>query len=177
MKILIAGIEGSGKTTQASILAQNLGLCLVKTGDLVRAKAKENSKLGESLRQALERGEFVNNQVVAGLVWEKLSQGHCGENFIMDGYPRIMEQLRVFDPEFDKVFSLNISDQEATERLLARGREDDKREVIAERIKLYHQETEQVLDYYRKQGKLIEVNGSQSIKAVTKEIEDYLKNG
>lgn len=167
MRILITGPQGSGKTTQAKLISAKMGLCLVKTGDLIREKAAENSDIGCSLKEAIDKGNLVDNAVLADMLREKFNKPECRSGFVVDGYPRSLPQLAVFDPGYDLVFYLNISDEEAKKRLLARGREDDTPEAIEERLKIYHRQTKQVLDYYRDLGKLVEVNGEQPVGKVT----------
>ncbi len=161
------GPQGSGKTTLARIIAEKLGMCVVKTGDLVREKAKEDSETGRSLRYSLETGDLSDDRVVANLLKADLNHPKCQNGVVIDGYPRRLSQLNVFDPEFDQVFYLDVSDQVAIERMLKRGREDDTPKIIKERLRIFHQETQDVLDYYQKQGILIKVEGSQGIEKVS----------
>lgn len=170
MKILITGPQGSGKTTQSKILAQRLGLCDVKTGDLVREVAKENSPEGEKVRAALDSGDLVDDQLVVKLVKEALAHPRCNNGFVMDGYPRSISQLHIFDPGYDKVIYLEISDEEVIKRMLKRDRKDDVPELIAQRLRIFHQETGQVLEHFRQLGKLVTISGDQSIEKVTEAI-------
>ena len=170
MKILITGPQGSGKTTQSQMVAQRLSLCLIDSGDLVRDKSQEDSEVGRNLKDSLAKGLLSNDAVVADLVKKKISEESCQDRLVMDGYPRELHQLDFFDPKFDKAFYLELSDAEALERLLKRGRADDTPELIRTRLAIYHKRTEPVLDYYRKQGILTTVDGSQSIKAITEAI-------
>ncbi|MDO8429412.1 MAG: nucleoside monophosphate kinase [Candidatus Daviesbacteria bacterium] len=175
MKILISGPQGSGKSTQARIVAQKLNLCLIKTGHLIREFAALPGDVNSLVKNLLERGEMVDDILVADLIKEKLALDECQDGFVMDGYPRRMSQLQVFDPKFDLVFSLDISNDVARKRLLARGRVDDTALAIEKRIELYHLETEKVLDYYRNKGCLVIVEGILPLDEVTSEIEKIVK--
>lgn len=174
MKILITGPQGSGKTTQAEILAKHLNLPFVGAGDLLREFAKGRSEESVKVRQDLAAGRFVDDNVLAKLMSQNLAQSRFQNGFVADGYPRSFSQLKVFDPKFDQVFYLEISDEEAEERLLRRGREDDTAEVIKERWRWYHRETDPILDYYQKLGILVVIDAGRSIEEVTREIEAKL---
>lgn len=170
MKILITGPQGSGKTTQAEILAAKLGLCLVGAGDLVREFSEKKHPQSAGVRSNLDRGELVDNDVIYQLVKERLAKPDCALGFVSDGYPRSEDQSAYFDPEFDKVIYLDISDQVAEERLLKRGRKDDTLELIDNRLNWYHQETEPLLKKYQPEGKLIKVDGTLPVDEISEKI-------
>ncbi len=170
MKILIAGPQGSGKTTQARILAEKLDLCLIKTGDLTRARAEKDDELGRKLKAALDLGILADDSIIASLLKEEMAKQNCPNGFVTDGYPRRLHQLEVYDPEFDQVFYLDVPNEVVVKRMLDRGREDDTPELIEERLKIFHEETAQVMDYYEKLGKLVRVDGSKGIEEVSEEI-------
>lgn len=170
MKILLTGPQGSGKTTQAESLARYLNVPLVGTGEVLRQMAKGKNTLGEKIRKALDKGYLVDDKIVAQLVVARLSRKDCKVGFVMDGYPRSRAQLRLFDPRFDKVFYLDLSDDEVTGRLLKRGREDDIGELIEKRLKVYHEMTEPLLEYYQEKSMLVRINGLGTIDEVQSRI-------
>lgn len=170
MKILITGPQGSGKTTQAEILAKKLEVKLIEAGEILRKVAQKHDELGEEVKKDLENGDLVEDQVVAKLIQAQATAPDAEDGFVMDGYPRTLESLKLFDPGFDQVFYLEVPDEVVIKRMLQRGREDDNQSDIEERLKLYHLETEQVLDYYRKLDKLITVDGQSSIEEIAREI-------
>ncbi|MBI3109738.1 nucleoside monophosphate kinase [Candidatus Daviesbacteria bacterium] len=168
-KILFLGAQGSGKSTQGKLLAQFLGLPYISTGDIFRAMTGE-------IKQILDQGKLVDDQTTSKIVEEKLREEEYRNGFILDGYPRTMEQIKLFDPGFDKVIYLDLSDEEATRRLLARAREDDTAELIAERLRNYHQQTDPVLDYYQQKGMLKQIDGLSSIDRVQQRIRDAIND-
>lgn len=175
MRILIAGPQGSGKSTQAKILAKKLDLKFVSAGDMVREKALEDSEEGKSFKEKMSQGRLVDEDVLARLLKEKLTQPEMSKGYILDGYPRSMRQISLFDPEYDEVIYLDMTDNEVENRLVKRGRVDDTPADIRQRLAIYHKLTEPVMDYYQKLGKLIKINGDQSIESVAEEIEQKLK--
>ncbi len=168
MKVAVFGAQGSGKSTQADLLASHLGLPHIETGDLVR-DFSENQKTTD-LKDSLASGQLSPTSLVVRLLKERLDKDDCAAGFVLDGYPRSIEQYEAFAPELDLVLVINITDEEAVERLLKRGREDDTREGIAERLELYHQETEPVIDIYRQMGILHEVNGERPVEEIQKDL-------
>ncbi|MDP3733559.1 MAG: nucleoside monophosphate kinase [Candidatus Daviesbacteria bacterium] len=164
-EILFLGVQGSGKSTQGKLLAQFLGLPYISTGDIFRG-------MGGEIRQILEQGRLVDDQTTSRIVEEKLREEEYSNGFVLDGYPRTMEQIKLFDPGFDKAIYLYLSDEEATKRLLARAREDDTVELIIERLRNYHKQTDPVLDYYREKGLLEQIDGIGSIEEIQQKIRD-----
>lgn len=165
MKILFIGPQGSGKSTQGHLLAKFLGLPYISTGDIFR-------KMKGEIRQILDQGKLVDDQTTAKIVKEQLREENYQNGFVIDGYPRTLQQIRLFDPGFDKVVYLDLPDDDATKRLLARGREDDTPELIAERLKNYHQQTDPILDYYQQKGKLLSIDGLGSIDEIQQRIRE-----
>lgn len=175
MKILITGPQASGKTTQTHLLSKALGFCEVDSGDLIRAYAKGAEEKHKEVGAALRAGQLIDNQLAAELVKERVSFEDCKDGVVIDGYPRSLDQLKFFDPEFDKVFYLEIPDEVAVQRALRRGRVDDNPEIVRARMKIFHQKTEEVLNYYEKQGKLVKVDATLPPEQVSEKILEYLK--
>lgn len=162
-RVLITGPQGSGKTTQAELLAGFLNVPFIGTGDLVRQRSGVLDEIGGKIKASLDSGQLADNETVSKLVQERAEKS---EGFVMDGYPRDEEQLQFYDPKFNKIFYLDISDEEVLNRLLSRGREDDTLELIKERLKIYHLETEPMLVNYKNQGILEMVDASLSIMQI-----------
>ncbi len=180
MRILITGPQGAGKTTQANAICHKLYICCFFMGDIVRQVAQEDTPDGHLIRQAMETGELADNEVIARLMKETISREDCPNGYVIDGYPRTLDQIQFFDPHFDLVIDLQLSEQECIDRLLHRHRPDDTPELIRKRLGWYHQETEPVLEYYRNQGKLVDIDAHGTIDEVTervlKAIEEYGTN-
>lgn len=175
MKILLTGPQGSGKTTQAKIISQRLNLCLVKMGDLIREFAKGDSEEAREVESNLKDGDFVSDEIAGRLMEQATCTEECELGFVVDGYPRRLSQLKHFDPKYDKVFYLDISDKESLQRLVKRGREDDTGELIKIRVEHFHRETKPLIDYYKGLGILVKIDGSQPIEQITEDMLNNLK--
>jgi len=170
MKTLLIGPQGSGKSTQGKLLSVKLKVPVISTGEIFRKLKEEDSDEGRRIKEIYDRGKLIDDETTASLVKERLAKSDCQNGYIMDGYPRNMEQIRLFEPNFDKVIYLKISDEEAIERLMKRGREDDTRELITERLNIYHGQTDPILDHYQKLGLLSIVDGSGEIGPIFENI-------
>lgn len=171
MRMILLGAPGSGKGTQGEKLAEDLGIPRISTGDALRAAVKSSTELGRKAKAAMDAGDLVADELVVGIVEERLGQPDASEGFILDGFPRNTMQARILDqmlkskgqPEIDVALHLAVPDEEIIRRLLARagdqGRSDDREEVIRCRIRVYNAETLPLLDYYSSQHKLVSVPG------------------
>ena len=169
-RILLIGPQGSGKSTQAKLLAESLNIPLISTGDIYR----QLQSVDEIIRKILNEGRLVDDQTTSRIVKERLSKDDCQMGFIMDGYPRTVEQLKLFDPSFDKVFYLDVSEGEVIKRLMARGRTDDTDELIGRRLDLYYKQTAPLLDYYKKAGILVNIDGKGDVEKVKQDLRDHI---
>lgn len=142
----------------------------------MRKIAEEDTEFGQRIRMRIHTGVLVEDEMVAGIIKKRLSDDDCKNGYVIDVYPRTEKQLELFDPQFGKVFYIEISDNEVVERLLKRGREDDSTEIIKTRLKVYHQQTQPLLDYYQRQGILVKIPGEGSIEEVQQQIREYLKS-
>lgn len=170
-KILLIGPQGSGKSTQGKLLAEYLQIPYISTGDIFRQIATKDSEEGKEIKQIIESGNLVDDQTTAGLLKNRIEQEDCSQGFIIDGYPRNLEQVSLVPTlNFDKVLYINVLEQEVVARLLKRGRIDDTEEGIKRRLNLYREQTQPLLDYYKSKGILVEVNGKGDIQTVQDEI-------
>jgi len=156
MNIILIGGPGSGKSTCSKIVTKALDIEHIYVGELLR---KEKEKCGEIAKRLsnLARGDFAPNDIVLKLVFDSIEKAENG--FVFDGFPRYMQQVKDLEKKnikIDKVVFLNVSEPEVIRRLTARGREDDKPEIIKNRIDLYKKETGQVIEYYRKKKGFLE---------------------
>ena len=157
MNIILIGGPGSGKSTYAEFITKEFGIDHIYPGELLRKAKAQGGEMAKRLSN-LGKGEFAPNDIVLKLVKDAVAKANKG--FVFDGYPRYMKQVKDLEKEgikIDKVVYLNVSPEEVIRRLTARGREDDKPEIIKNRIELYKKETGPVVEYYRKKPGFIEV--------------------
>lgn len=170
MKILFIGPQGSGKSTQAKLLSEYLSMPYLSSGDIFRQIAKADSDLGKKLKEILTAGKLVDDQTTCEVVKKKLEEGSNKSGFVLDGYPRTLEQVKIFDPGFDLVFYLNVSKKVSLERLLKRVREDDTPALIEARLVHYYNQTQPLLGYFKETGILEEVDGEREVLGIQNEI-------
>ncbi len=170
MKVLLIGPQGSGKSTQASILAGSLAVPKITLGDIFRRITTEDSDEGRRLKAILDSGQLVDDETAASLIRSRLDEPDVRKGFVMDGYPRTLQQANIFDPGFDRVIYLNVPREEVIKRLLGRGRADDTQELISKRLDAYYGQTEPLLDYYKQHGVLSEVDGIGEIDQIGQRI-------
>ncbi|WP_176428903.1 adenylate kinase [Nodularia sp. NIES-3585] len=176
-RLIFLGPPGSGKGTQAQILAENLNIPHISTGEILRQAMKEQTPLGIKAQSYVNSGDLVPDQLVQDLVEERLSQPDVQSGWILDGFPRkvtqavfLEELLAEIDQGGERAINLDAPDDVVVARLLDRGRKDDTEEVIRHRLDVYRADTAPLIDYYRDRQKLIKVNGDQSQEEVTHEL-------
>lgn len=173
MKIILIGIPGAGKSTQGNLISEKLHIPYLSTGHIFRELAKEKTKLGHQIKVVMNAGLLISDTKTLKIVSDYLNRSEYAKGYILDGFPRTLVQAKAFKNGSDKVIYLHVSDKEILWRLAYRnseGREDDTLLAIRKRIEVFHKFTEPVLEYYRKQGQLIEVNGEKPIKEIHEEI-------
>jgi adenylate kinase len=182
MRMLILGPQGSGKGTQAKLLAGSRALAHVATGDILRSAIADGTELGRRVAPILERGDLVPDELMIDLIRERLEREN---GFVLDGFPRTIPQAEALEAmlaeigkPLDAVVLLSVSDDVATERLHARsiseGRADDSPEAIRNRLRLYHELTEPLVERYRDDGTLVAVDGEGTVEEVASLIEEAL---
>lgn len=177
MKIVIIGIQGAGKSTQGNLLSQKLKIPYLSTGHIFRLLAKERTRLGRYVKEVMNAGYLIPDKKTISIVNDYLTRAEYNVGYILDGFPRTEEQAKAFKENIDKVIYLKVSDKEALWRLSYRNgeqREDETLAAIRKRIESFHRFTEPVLDYYRKKGILLEVDGERSIDQIHQEILESL---
>jgi adenylate kinase len=155
MRVLIVGPQGAGKGTQAMLLAQNLEVPHVSTGDIFRANVGAGTDLGVLAKRYMDAGELVPDEVTSAMVSARLAEPDAEPGFLLDGFPRTAPQAKWLEgllaergQKIDAVLLLDVPDDEQLERMLVRGRADDTVEAISRRLELYHTETKPLLDFY-----------------------------
>jgi len=189
MFIIFYGPEGSGKTTQAKMLAQKLDLPYLGSGDLVRKYAAEDRGImGDVCRESLQLGHYVADSEMFVLWKHRLKQPDVQDGWVLDGFPRNHSQAEFLDNKLDKygkkldfVFYIKVSPEESVTRLLKRGRRSpdgslhDSEEKVNERLRLYSKGEEGVLKIYKEKGILLEVDGERTIEEIHQEILRWIK--
>lgn len=176
MKLVLIGIQGSGKSTQGNLLAKKLKIPYLSTGHILRELSKEKTRLGRYIKETINAGVLVPDSRMIPIVEDYLMRPEYDQGYILDGFPRTLAQAKVFNGNVDKVIYLNVSDKEALWRLSYReeddgeDREDATLLAIRKRIELFHTYTKPVLDFYKKKNRLVEIDGEQDIKEIHNEI-------
>ena len=151
-KIIMIGGPGSGKSTYSEIITKKLGIPHIYTGDMMRKLAKQDTPDGKKVKALMDKGEFAPLDIVIKAVKERVSKPDAQNGYVFDGFPRNVIQANKMKEEgigYDYVINLQVSEEEVIKRLTARGRADDKPEIIKNRIKVYHRETAPLLDYFK----------------------------
>ena len=171
------GAPGAGKGTQATALAQRYGVPAISTGDIFRFNIKNQTPLGVKVKELIDAGEYVPDDVTEEIVAARLAEPDCAGGFLLDGFPRTMHQVYFLDrylaergEGLDVVVSLHVQAEALVQRLLARakleGRADDNEDTIRRRMEVYAGQTAPLLFHYESKGLLVEVDGTGSVEEV-----------
>jgi adenylate kinase len=181
MRLLIMGPPGAGKGTQANRIAEHYRIPAISTGDMFRAMKHADTPLARQVRAIMDSGGYVSDEITNEIVKDRLAQADCAAGFLLDGYPRTLQQVRTLDDylaetdrALDAVVSLLADIDEVVARLLKRaeidGRSDDNEETIRVRLQVYAEQTEPLLEVYRSRGLLVEVDGLGLIDEVSERV-------
>lgn len=214
MNIILMGLPGAGKGTQASKIIKKYPIPHISTGDMFRLAIKNETELGKEAKSYMDKGELVPDSVTIGIVKERLSQSDAKEGFLLDGFPRTVEQAQALNDimdelhtQIDRTINVDVDEEELMNRLTGRRiceicgtayhlvfnppkqegvcdldggklyqREDDNPETVANRLEVNLKQTQPLLDFYKEQGVLVNVDGSKDIDDVFVEIDDILQN-
>jgi len=185
MRLIIMGPPGAGKGTQAKFIAEHFKIPAISTGDIFRANVSEGTELGIEAKRYMDAGEYVPDEVTNAMVKDRLAQDDARDAFILDGYPRTVDQVSTLDgildslgTKLDGVIELVVDPEELIQRLLKRaetsGRADDTEQVIRHRQEVYTAETAPLLEVYGSRGIVIEVDGMGDVDEVTQRIDAAL---
>lgn len=186
--IVLMGAPGAGKGTQAKLLEQSLELPQVSTGDIFRHNLKNQTELGRLAQSYMDKGELVPDDVTIAMVKDRLAKPDCQKGAILDGFPRTPAQAAALDTLLQEIGGrvlvvpyVKVDTGELVQRLLKRsvieGRADDTEETIQNRMRVYQEQTEPLLDYYRQRGLLVEIDGQQPIEDVQAELLRVIAQG
>ena len=185
-RLLLIGMPGAGKGTQAERLSQAFGIPAISTGDIFRHNVKNETELGKQAKAFMDRGEYVPDSLTNALVRDRLSHQDAAAGFLLDGYPRTGEQVEELDDilheqgnKLDAVVQLTADTDEVVRRLLNRaieqGRADDTEEVIRRRLEVYEEQTAPLTSLYAQRGLVIMVDGLGAVEEVTERIMQALE--
>jgi len=173
-KLIMIGGPGSGKSTYSEIITRKLNIPHIYTGDMMRALARTNTPDGQKVKDLLSKGQFAPLDIVINAVKDRVSKPDAQKGYVFDGFPRNVEQAERMEEEgieYDYVVNLVVSEEEIIKRLTARGREDDKPEIIKKRLAVYEKETRPLLDYYKNEIINIKAEGGEPEEIAAKIIE------
>lgn len=201
MKLILLGAPGAGKGTQAEVICEKFNIPSISTGNILREAIKNGTEMGIKAKSYIDNGNLVPDDVVIGIIKDRLAMDDCKNGFILDGFPRTIPQAEALDKMnigIDCALSIEVADEKIMQRLSGRRvclscgatyhidykkpakegicnncgaeltqRNDDKPETIADRLAVYHSQTEPLKDYYKAAGKLITVEGQEEVKDTT----------
>jgi adenylate kinase len=184
LNLILFGPPGAGKGTQAKVITEQRGLPQLSTGDMLRAAIAAGTELGKKSKAIMDRGELVSDTVVVGIIAERYDQPDCATGAVFDGFPRTIPQAEALDAmlaerkkKIDLVIELKVDDRILLDRVEQRikqsggtTRSDDTPETLKARLEVYYKNTAPLLEYYKRQGKLVSVDGMQPIAEVTRQI-------
>lgn len=187
MRLVLLGAPGSGKGTQSVRIKEALGVPHISTGDLLRAAVAAGTPLGRQAKAVMDRGELVSDDIVLGMLAERLDVGDTGQGFILDGYPRNLAQVQALEVLLHKVNQpidaavvLDVDTELLIERIAGRakaeGRSDDTPETVRNRLRIYNEQTQPVVDFYAQTGRLVRVDGVGSMEDITARVLAAIKH-
>jgi adenylate kinase len=181
LRLVVLGPPGAGKGTQAVKLAEQFACADVATGDIFRANVAEGSELGRAAQEYMDRGDLVPDEVVIAMVMDRLADGDCQAGFVLDGFPRTVNQAEALDRRLaeqgtplEAALSFDVTEDELLRRLAGRAaaqhRADDAEQTIRHRLEVFAIKTRPLIDYYAHRGLLLQVDAIGPIEVVTKRI-------
>ena len=188
MNVLVLGPQGSGKGTQAKLIAKTYGIPQVATGDMARELKELDTPLGHEVKEIYDRGELLSDDLIVRMIRDRLSRGDTIPGFILDGFPRNLAQAEALDAlleevgrSLDVVFEFRIGDREVlmeriAKRAIEEGRTDDTPDAIRKRLEIYDRETAPLVEHYRaKQANVVGIHADQPVDDVFAEIRETLE--
>lgn len=188
MNFILLGPPGAGKGTQAGRLCEKHGLAHLATGDMLRAAVARGDEVGRQAKEIMDAGKLMPDSLMVDMIAKRIAQADCAKGFVLDGFPRTVPQAEALDDmlaqkglKLDAIIELKVDEGALLERIRNRiaesgdaVRTDDSEETLKKRLDVYREQTAPILPYYKQQGKLAQVDGMQSIDAVTAQLEEIL---
>ena len=187
MNIILFGPPGAGKGTQARYLVEKQNIIQISTGDMLREAVKSGSDLGKKVKYIMDKGDLVSDEIIMSIISERIEKDDCKKGFILDGFPRTLNQAKELDVMLNrKVIKINhvieilVDESFLKDRIEKRAseeqvtREDDNSDVLKNRVNIYKKDTVPVLNYYKNLNRLTSINGMQSIENVSKDIQQII---
>jgi len=202
MNLILLGAPGAGKGTQAEVICDHLSIPAISTGNIIREALRNETELGKKAKKFIDEGALVPDEVVIGIIQERLKEPDCKNGFILDGFPRTVPQAEALDKmgvNIDKVIDIEVADEKICARLSGRRvcktcsasyhtlykpskdgetcdkcggelicRKDDHPDTVLERLKVYHEQTEPLISFYKSRGKLVVVEGQEEVEDTTR---------
>jgi adenylate kinase len=180
MRLLFIGPPGAGKGTQASRVAERLGIPHISTGEMFRHHVSAGTELGKRVDSIMKAGDYVPDEITVEMLEERITQPDASGGFILDGFPRTEGQVEALDgligrDGLDAVVVFDVSEDELVERMLGRGRPDDTEDTIRNRFKVYQEQTEPLLGLFGERGLVVHVDGAAKVDVVTDRIVSALE--
>jgi len=176
MNIVLIGPQGSGKSTQGKKISEDFNIPYISTGDMFREIQVGEDEFSISIREKLSKGELIDDETTNKIVRKHLEKSKFYHGFVIDGYPRSINQSMSAPFVLDLILHIAVPNEESVDRLLKRGRADDVEDNIRKRLGLYYAETEPILEYWREVDKVIDINGIGSVTEVHEHINTTLTN-
>lgn len=175
MRLLFIGPPGAGKGTQATRVAERLGIPHISTGDMFRHHVSEGTELGRQVDVIMKAGDYVPDEITVAMLEERIARRDAESGFILDGFPRTTGQVEALDgligtSGLDYVVVFDVDEDALVDRLLARGRADDTEETVRNRFRIYQDQTAPLLDIYRSRDLVVHVDGMGSMDEITERI-------
>lgn len=201
MKLILLGAPGAGKGTQAEVICNHLSIPAISTGNIIRAALQAQTEMGRKAKDYIEKGLLVPDDVVIGIIRDRLAEDDCKTGFILDGFPRTVPQAEALDKmgvDIDLVIDIEVPDEKIAQRMAGRRvcsvcgasyhtlykqpkqagvcdscggalvqRKDDEAQTVLERLRVYHEQTEPLIAFYRAKGKLRIVEGQEAVADTT----------
>ena len=188
MNIILFGPPGAGKGTQAKFIIDKYNLVQISTGDMLREAVKSGSELGNKVKVIMDKGDLVSDDIIMSIISERVIEEDCKKGFILDGFPRTLNQAKELDKmldhknlKIDYIIEILVDEDLLISRIEKRAsedkiaRNDDNDEVLKNRIMIYKRDTIPVLKYYKNLNRLRQANGMQSIKNVSNDIQGIIE--